>query len=245
MEIIEKVKEIYPIHGFNKTKKILKIGDKRLRKIIIEYKLEKNSKVKMDFFDKNFIYLLGLIWADGYLGKKSYTIYIECAKEDMVKFKPILESISSWSFYERKREYKSTINAYLTDKKFYNILVDNDYQYKSKYSPIKIYSKIPDMMKKYFLLGIIDGDGCFYHNKKRYVRQFIITSSFEQDWSLFETILNDINVKHSTIRRNNKKSGYSQLRVTNKKDLIKVGEYIYDEMIVLDRKYESWRLTIS
>ncbi len=245
MEIIEKVKEIYPIHGFNKTKKILKIGDKRLRRIIIEYRLEKNSKVKIDFFDKNFIYLLGLIWSDGYLSKKSYTIYIECIKEDMEKFKPILESISSWSFYERKREFKPMVNAYITDKKLYNILVENDYLYKSKFSPTKICSKIPDIMKKYFLLGIIDGDGCFYHNKKQYTRQFVITSRFEQDWSVFEKILDDINVKHSTIRRNNKKSAYSQLRVTNKRDLIKIGEYIYDEMIVLDRKYESWKLTIS
>lgn len=244
MDIIEKIKEFYPINGFNKTKKILKIGDKKLRKIILENKLEKNSKVKIDFFNKNFVYILGLIWSDGYINKNR-TIGIECVKDDMEKFNPILENISSWSFYERKREYKPTINAYLTDKKFYDILVDNDYLNKSKFSPIKIYSKIPNIMKKYFLLGIIDGDGCFYYNKKQYTRQFIITGSIEQDWSLFEDIFNEINVKFSTIRRENKNSGYSQLRVTNKKDIIKIGEFIYDEMIVLDRKYESWKLTIS
>ncbi len=32
MEITEKVKELYPINGFNKTLKILKIGGKRLKK---------------------------------------------------------------------------------------------------------------------------------------------------------------------------------------------------------------------
>ena len=245
MELIEKVKEFYPINGFNKTKKILKIGDKKLRKIILENKLEKIGKVNIDFFDKSFIYVLGLIWADGSLSSNSNTIYIECVKDDMEKFKPILENISSWSFYERKRENKPTINAYLTDKKFYNILVENDYLDRSKYSPIKIYSKIPDIMKKYFLLGIVDGDGSFYYNKKQYIRQFIITGSFEQDWSLFENIFIDISVKFSIIRRKNKNSGYSQLRVTNKKDLVSIGEFIYDDMIVLDRKYQSWKLTVG
>lgn len=245
MEIVEKVKEFYPVNGFNKTKKILKIGDKKLRKIILENKLEKNSKVRIDFFNKNFVYILGLIWADGFLGLKSNTVYIECIEDDMLRFKPILESISNWSFYRRERENKPTINAYLTDKKFYDILVENNYLNKSKFSPIKIYSKIPDIMRKYFLLGVVDGDGCFYYNKKQYTRQFIITGSIEQDWSLFEDILNQINVKFSIIRRENKNSGYSQIRVTNKKDLIKVGEFIYGDMIVLDRKYESWKLSIS
>lgn len=244
MEIVERVKEFYPVNGFNKTKKVLKIGDKKLRRIILENKLEKNSKVKIDFFNKNFVYILGLIWSDGYINKNK-TIGIECVKDDMEKFKPILEDISSWSFYERRREYKPTINAYLNDKKFYNILSDNDYLNKNKLSPIKIYSKIPNIMRKYFLLGIVDGDGCFYYNKKQYIRQFIITGSIEQDWSLFEKIFNEINVKFSIIRRNNKNSGYSQIRVTNKKDIIKIGNFIYDEMLVLDRKYESWKLTIS
>jgi hypothetical protein len=245
MEIVEKVKEFYPVNGFNKTKKILKIGDKKLRKIILENKLEKNSKVRIDFFNKNFVYILGLIWADGFLGLKGNTVYIECIEDDMLRFKPMLESISNWSFYRRERENKPTINAYLTDKKFYDILVENDYLNKSKFSPIKIYSKIPDIMRKYFLLGVVDGDGCFYYNKKQYTRQFIITGSIEQDWSLFEDMLNQINVKFSIIRRENKNSGYSQIRVTNKKDLIKVGEFIYGDMIVLDRKYESWKLSIS
>ncbi len=160
-------------------------------------------------------------------------------------FKPILEDISNWSFYKRKREYRPTINAYLSDKKFHNILVENDYLNKSKYSPCKIYYKLPDPMKKYFLLGVIDGDGCFYYNKKNYTRQFILTGSFEQDWSLFENIFNDINIRFSIIRKKNKNSGYSQFRVTNKKDIIKIGEFIYDDLIILDRKYKSWKLTIS
>lgn len=245
MDILEKIKETYPIYGFNKTKKILKIGDIRLRKIILENKLEKNSKVKIDFFDKNFVYILGLIWADGYLGLKSNTIYLECIKDDMEQFKPILESISNWSFYERKREYKQTINAFISDKKFYTLLVGNDYLNKSKTSPNKINQIIPESMRKYFLLGIIDGDGCFYYNKKHYIRQFIITGSKNQDWFLFEHILNNLDVKFTIIRRSNEKSGYSQIRVTNKKDIIKIGEFIYEpDMIVLNRKYESWKNTI-
>lgn len=242
--IIERVKEIYPIHGFNKTKKILKIGDVRLRKIIIENKLEKNSKVKVNFFDRNFVYILGLIWSDGYLGLRSNTIYIECVKDDMTMFKPVLESISNWSFYERYRDYRPTICAYITDKIFYDILIDNDYLNKSRVSPIKIYYKIPENMRRYFLLGLIDGDGCFYYNKKRYVRQFSITSFIDQDWSLLSDIFENNNINFSIIRRSNKNSGYSQIRITNKKDILKIGEIIYLDMVVLNRKYELWKLIV-
>ncbi len=244
MSIVEKVINFYPINGFNKTKEFLKIGDKKLRKIILENNLEKKSKVKIDFSDKKFIYTLGLLWSDGYINKNR-TIGIECVEDDMMDFRKVLECVSIWSFYKREREFRPTINAYLNDKKMYDFLVENDYLVKSSYSPIKIYSKISKDMVSYFLLGIVDGDGCFYYNKKNYTRQFVLTSSIEQDWSIFERILIDIDVKYSIIRRVNKVSGYSQLRVTNKKDIIKIGEFIYKDMIVLNRKYESWKISIS
>lgn len=245
MEIVDKVIELYPVNGFNRTKKLLKIGDKKLRNIILENKLEKNGKVEINFHNKMFVYTLGLIWADGSLSLKSNTIYIECIESDMINFKKVLCDVSTWSFYKRKREYKPTINAYITDKKFYKILVENDYLNKSNLSPHKIYSKIPNNIKKYFLLGLIDGDGCFYYNKKNYNRQFIITGSINQDWSLFENIFKELDIKYTIIRRINKKSGYSQIRVTNKKDIVKIGDFIYDDMIILNRKYELYKLCIS
>lgn len=247
--IIEKVKNIYPKEGFNKTKKILKIGDKRLRHIINEYELKKIGKVKIDFSDKNFIYVLGLIWADGYFGKKSNTIYIECLKEDMLKFKNIFEKISNWSYYERSR-YRNekltiAVNAYITDKYFYEMLIDNDYLEKSKVSPTKIFNLIPIDMRKYFLLGLIDGDGCFYYNKNQYTRQFSITGSKNQSWELFEYFFSDINVKYKITRVSNKNSGYSQIRITNKKDIKKLGDFIFDDLVVLERKYEIYKEIIK
>ena len=77
MEIVDKVIELYPVNGFKRTKKLLKIGDKKLRNIILENKLEKNGKVEINFHNKMFVYTLGLIWADGSLSLKSIIIYIE------------------------------------------------------------------------------------------------------------------------------------------------------------------------
>lgn len=245
MNIEEKVKDIYPTVGFNKTKKLLKIGDKRLRGIIEEYKLEKNGKVKIDLSDKNLCYLLGLIWSDGYLGLKSNTVYIECIESDMLRFKTILESISKWSYYRRERSGNITICSYLTDKNFYNFLVDNEYLIKSSSSPGKIWNLLPDFNRKYFLLGIIDGDGCFYFNKERYVRQLSITGSLNQNWELIEEIFSSLDIKYTISRLNGEKSGYSQIRITNKKDINKLGNFIFYDLIVLERKYQTYKLMIE
>ena len=237
-EIIEKIKEIYPKNGLKKTKEMLNIGHRVLKRILVENNINRGSKVNIDFTDKNFIYLLGLLWSDGHVSKKTNSLGIECIETDMLKFKPILESISNWSYYRRERQHKPVVNAYITDKIFRDLLVENDYLEKSINSPYKIYSKIPSELKKYFMLGVVDGDGCFYFNKKQYARQFILTGTYEQDWSLFEDFFNDIEAKHSIIRVKNKKSGYSQFRITNKKDLIKLGNLLYNDMIILDRKYQ-------
>lgn len=245
LEIIERIKEVYPKNGLKKTKEILNIGHRVLKRILVENNIERSSKVNIDFTEKKFIYLLGLLWSDGHISKKNNLLGIECLETDMIKFKPILESVSVWSYYRRERQHKPVVNAYITDKLFRNLLAENDYLEKSTKSPNKIYSKIPKELKKYFMLGIVDGDGCFYFNKKQYARQFILTGTYEQDWSLFEDFFNEIEAKYSIIRIRNKKSGYSQFRITNKKDLINLGNLLYDDMIILDRKHQSWLKTIS
>jgi hypothetical protein len=244
VSVIEKIKKIYPENGFNKTKKILKIGDIKLRRIINENNIEKNGKIIMDLDNKYFAYLLGLIWSDGYLSLKSNTVHIECVESDMVFFKEIFEKLGKWSYYKRKREYKPSVNAYITDKWFYKLLIENDFLNKSIESPNKIYNLLPNISKGYFLLGIIDGDGCFYYNKKNYTKQFILTGSLEQKWDLYEKVFDNMGIKYKIIRID-KKTKYSQLRITNKVGISKLGKLIYDDLVVLNRKYNKYKLIVS
>jgi hypothetical protein len=95
---------------------------------------------------------------------------------------------------------------------------------------------------------LIDGDGCFYINQKQYTYQFSVASSYKQDWSYLEDLLKNYDIKYSICKRQsiNKKTGKmnssSVLRITNKNDIKKFGEFIYkdydSDQIGLNRKYK-------
>lgn len=247
---LEEIIKDYPILGTNKTLKKHKIGFQRLKKIVEDNNLHKNSSVnfsKVEIIeDKVTAYVLGLLWSDGFMSKTRNFLGIECLQSDMVCFKNVLDRFANWSYYTRKREHNIMVNAALSDKRFHRFLSDNDYLEKSYKSPNKIISKIPTYLISYFFLGIVDGDGCFYFNKKNYIRHFVITSTLEQDWTSIEQILLDIGVSFKIIKRDSK-TKYSQIRVTNKSDISKIGNFIYSgietDNIGLRRKFEKY-LTI-
>ena len=123
--------------------------------------------------------------------------------------------------------------------------MENDYLEKSLKTPNKILSNIPNELVKYFLLGIIDGDGCFYYNRENYLRQFVISGTYNQDWNLFVEIFNKIGVEKYKIENYKKKSEYSQIKITNKKDIKIIGDFIYssiqEDNIGLNRKYKKYK----
>jgi hypothetical protein len=170
----------------------------------------------------------------------------------MLEFKKILDVFGRWSYYSRKRIDSRTktnpvTNAYICDKSLHDFLVEHFYLEKSIKSPEKILSKIPKELIVYFLLGMIDGDGCFYY-KEKMSNQFYLTGTIEQDWSSFITIFEsiDVRVKHIKIENKNKSSF---IRVTNVKDIKKIGDFIYstieEDSIGLKRKYEKYKLIIK
>jgi hypothetical protein len=225
-------------------------------KILSDSKLKKNGeyKVNLDIFKTNIneysAYLLGLLWADGYISKKDNSINIECVNDDMVYFKNIFDKTGEWSKTERLRKNKtriitkvSTSNKFLKD-----FLIDNDYYDKSIKSPNKILSIIPNKLINFFLLGMIDGDGCFYFNQKYGLRQFTLTGSLNQDWDSFEKIFKNLNITYKIIRKPNSNIGYSQIRIINKENIKKLGEYIYPcslNEIGLPRKFDKYKLIIQ
>jgi len=270
MNIEEFVIENYFLLGNKKCAEILNVNKSVISNITTKYKLKMDDIIKRKFnseskikkdgdykvntnkfisdIDENGSYILGLLWADGYLNKdkKNNSISIECIKDDMVYFKTIFNKTGEWGYNERLRTNKknkvvrlTTNNKYLKD-----YLTENDFLDKSLSSPTKILNKIPSKLTHYFLLGIIDGDGCFYYNEKRNLRQFSITGSLLQDYSSFEDIFNKLNVKYTIRRIKNSKTGYSQIRISNKSDIKKIGDFIYsdikDNKIGLHRKYDKY-----
>lgn len=235
----------------------LKVDKKSLNKILSDSTLKTGDKCNVSIINfteninKYSVYLLGLLWADGYIAKNTkntkqrYNINIECLNEDMEFFKTILDKIGKWNYYTRKRgDWQTITKANTCNKELLEYLSKHDYNNKSVASPCLIIKTIPNNLLKYFLLGIIDGDGCFYFNKKHFLRQFSICGSLNQDWTAFEKIFNELGIVYKISRRPNNKGGSSLIRILNKNNIKKLGDYIYntisDDKIGLPRKYAKY-----
>lgn len=266
------VKEFYPIHGSKICMDKTGLTKNQIYYIVKKLNLKISSlsdlrleqwKSRPTVFDpapflnintKEISYLLGFIWADGSFGSnKTCSISIEIVEQDMDEIKSLIISTGNWNFKNRQRNgWKPLTCAYINNRKLYEFLLENDYGMKSTASPDKILSKIPENLKHYFFRGLIDGDGCFYINEKQYLYQFSITSSLAQDWAFFTKKMSDLNIKYDIqhTERINKKSGkinsHSCLRVTNKNEILKLGNYIYSDFetnhMGLCRKYEKFNL---
>lgn len=207
-----------------------------------------NEDVFMKNITKESAYLLGFIWGDGYISNSGTNkqIRIECVSEDINQLKEIMKKTGIWCFNCRKRinKKREVTIASASNKELVEYLIENDYKNKSIVSPEKIWNLIPDKFKKYFILGWIDADGCFYWNEKYKLRQFYISGSYEQNWIVFENLLKSLNVEYKIIRISNK-TKYSHIRVTGKLNINKIGNYIYNDVIPFQRKYEKYKLIIN
>ena len=216
--------------------------------------LKKNKSLKYEEF-KNInkpytAYILGFMWADGYISKDGRHFNVSGVEEDINEIEPLFDNIGSWCKHKDNREkygWKNSKTLIGSNKEIYNFLIQNDYAKKSFLSAEKILDKIPDNLKHYFFRGLIDGDGCFYYNKKNYLRQFVLASTYEQDWIYFERLCENLNVKYVVKRlkrfnkKTNKENKSSCVRVLGK-DILKLGEYIYSgDDLGLSRKKNKYK----
>jgi len=155
-----------------------------------------------------------------------------------------LNSFGNWRCSTRSRKLGvkqfelTTIRV--NDKNIKNFLIDNDYDKKSLVSPTKIINKIPNSLRNYFFRGLIDGDGCFCSKNRNY---FSLTGNINQDWCEVERLLNEININHYKLSKKIRKTGDSSfIVISNRNDIIKVGDYIYGayDNIGLYRKYKIY-----
>ena len=204
-----------------------------------------NYKLFTETLTKESSYILGLLWADGSVHKKSNSISIECVREDMNNFYPIFKTVGEFNLYYRDRENRrpqGTINC--SSLELSNFLKENDYTNKSLSSPTKILSHIPENLHKYFFLGWSDGDGCFYHSKDFKIIQYVMSGTYDQDWSSLEKICNELNIKYKVDKIiTTKNHKHSRLIFCRNEDILKFGNFMYGENgdLGLKRKYEKYK----
>jgi hypothetical protein len=206
-----------------------------------------SNKVNSDLFTKNFTpessYILGLLWADGYISKTTNSISLQCLQDDIDYFLPIFLKTGKFNTYTKKQSLNNKLSGTInfSSKPIADFLKENDYTNKSHYSPCKILSHIPNDLHKYFFLGWNDGDGCFYHNSNSNSIQCIITSSHEQDWKALENLCNTLDIQFTIRKTVRASSKYSQFQINQNESIIMFGEYLYsDHNIGLPRKKEKY-----
>lgn len=189
--------------------------------------------------DKEIGYILGLLWADGcvtYSNNNAKTPIIKhsAKNEDNVIFIEILKFSGNWNTFITKnvgsfaKEPKNISVNWVSSRLFGNFLIENQYKNKT-ISPDIILNKIPNNLKLYWFRGFFDGDGSVTIKNKGH-HSIAFTSAYNQDWKFIIDLFHELNILNYKIRIIKSRGGKSsQIRITNKKDLIKFENYIYQD----------------
>ena len=204
----------------------------------------------IDTTRKENVYLLGFLWADGWIHNKGYThsVGMSLIKDDFILIEPLLRQFGVKSFHERQRSQNGksfgrvSKNCLIQSKSIVDFLLENDYDKKSGCAPTKILSLIPNELRLYFWRGYLDGDGCISCRGTK--REIAFWSTIEQDWSELIDVISDLGIQYQiyTYLRKNGAHKSSVLRMGRLDDLVKFGDYIYGEYdgIGLRRKHERY-----
>ena len=165
---IEILRKIYPDYGMyaclariKRSKIAVNAKLRRLGIVLSPDKYIVNNKIcnrlsqeEIDFFRKcntpEAAYILGFIWADGYLYKGSITINIVRKDHDQI-LRLFNERV--WRiYYQARKNRQPQVTFYLRNNQVYLFLADNDYLDKSGRSADIILSKIPLKLHPYWCL---------------------------------------------------------------------------------------------
>jgi len=198
----------------------------------------------MIIWSKYFSYYLGLLWSDGHITRG--TIYLSILKTDALEIKDNLEKIDflKFCFYDSKRSgRKDQFRMNINNVKFYDDFISMYFKDKSNASPDKLLNIIPIEFKRYFFLGLIDGDGCFSINKKGQDRKLRIASTYDQDWNYLLSMSKEIGITKAKINRiiRNSVNKYSIFTISDYDDLVKIIHFLYPNGFEfgLKRKYNK------
>lgn len=199
-------------------------------------------------------YILGYLWADAYFEKKYHYIKLEISSTDAYEIFKYFDK--KWVIRDRKNDNRTDCKRnplstiYSSNRTTINFL--KNLGYLSRIDGMeKVIQIIPYEKMKYFIRGYSDGDGCFYFNPKRSTRQFVICERYDMNWKPIIEFFQKIGIKFIQKRKIDIKRGHksSIIRITNKKEIIKFINYIYDDYkqypIGLKRKYSKAMEMIS
>ena len=204
---------------------------------LIDYNVKINKFINLDYRSA---YVLGYLWADGYLVKNKVDLCI--LESDGNELINIFNTTGSWTIYHRYRKNRQPQIGFCTKNiPLGNLLNEYGFNDKSYIEPNFITNYSKDI-QRLFWLGFFDGDGCLYSNWNNHCTQLTFAGTYEYEWALLSSFLDSINITY-TIRKqvsdNGNKASY--LRITNRSYITQLLDYLYrDHELGLSRKRNKY-----
>lgn len=236
---------------------ILDLTTNQVYSQLTKYQIRKNKPKTTKWFNqtlKNFtdeeIYILGFLWADGYLNgnDKKRNLQCEITYDDFVDLQPVFDKVGKWGKHRREASIHNGVNRQarmnltISDTKLIEKLISVfDFDKKSFIAPTKLLNVIPKRKQYLFYRGYSDGDGCFYITNN--AKHFFIGSTYNQDWSHIKNLFNKLKIKHYNIQKHISKLGHknSRIRISSLDAVQKLAKYLYQDRkdLGLHRKHQK------
>lgn len=188
-------------------------------------------------------YILGLLWADGFINKTKNRISLEMLYDDLVYLEDFFKISGKWTKIIRQRSNRRKQMTFRTSNYHLWIKLKHWGYLNRNLGADKIIDELPDHLLPAFLRGLFDGDGCYYVNVENSTYQFSVGGCYDQNWEFLQKIFDKLNINYTVSRRIHKNGNTSSIiRLANRKNIITLGEYIYkDATCYLPRKYNKYK----
>lgn len=248
---IEWLKENYYSKSTEECCEFLKCSVQALRSLCCKRGIKKkfyvdhSKPINLSLDNPIFIYLLGFIWADGFLKKngKKYWTKLSVQKDDGVILQKLFQSIGNFKISETLHLLKKDVLHIMSgNAELGEFLYLNDYLIKSYCEPTKILNKIPKNLQYYWWRGFYEGDGSLSLCKRGCF--FSISGQYDYLWDCTANLLTNMGIKFFIKRKITKWGKNSTINVYDRINILNIMFYMYKERkfdkIGLFRKYKKF-----
>jgi len=182
--------------------------------------------------DEKLCYLLGFIWADGFVDKKGF-VDLNILSSDGQKILPIVQYVEGFrSRLNNRKNKKQTISFICRNKDFASLLLSLKFNEKSFCEPNKLLSSMPRKNHYLFWRGFFDGDGCIYDQKTsntKVSKRVEISGQYNYRWIELSKLLKSLNCSFCIRRIESSCGKRSLVKIWRKADVVSFGEYLYSD----------------
>lgn len=175
-------------------------------------------------------YILGLLWTDGHVSKKTNSISFATTCPDSDHFEKVFNKTGNWAVYRGKKKekesHKQRIQITTNNKFLRDFLAENGFAEKEK-GLDRILRRIPEIFLPAFFAGLIDGDGCFYVNKEKGIHAFTLCSCYEQDWECILSFIRSKGINCSVCKNISPCGSSSKIYISGHKFVSLFGQFVY------------------